>query len=835
MKKIFSLIVLLVLAISVFAVPANRRPFVVKQSDGTMLTIVMQGDEALHFYTTLDGKYIVKTEEGDYCYATLQEGDFVSTGVLAHNVNERGAEESELLATIDYEALNSAVSETHMAKAAKYRATVATRSALLSRAVTKGEVYVPVLLVEYKDVKFSFKKEDLEKLLNEPNYKYSFPIAEVETYGSARDYFIAQSGGLFTPKFVVTDIITLPENMSYYGANNTSGSDKNPQAMIRHGIELADKDIDFSQFDNDKDGNVEFLYCIYAGYSEANGASANAIWPHQWSLTSNGSKKLVDGVYCNYYACSSELNMAEAYEKEYGKWLDGIGSICHEFSHCLGLHDVYDVSYSSGNWGMDEWDVMAYGNYNTSQGYIPVGYNSYQKDLCGWKDLEVLTENGVYSMTPQSQGGVGYKIINDANPNEYFVLENRKREGWDQSLPSDGMMIIHVDYNKSAWDDNKINTTSGHPRFQIVPADNDLTVYSSNNLQKFYESLAGDLWPGKNNNNEFTNTSLPAAKVFTGGYLNKPVTNIKYENYIASFNFVCGEIEAPEAMPATDVTENSFVANWSAVEYTSEYLVELYKLVNVEGKAGDVEVQVEEDFLNCNKAATAIQDNMDTYMSVKGWSGSNIYSETGMLCIGSLNNAGNLTTPLFDAEGNVTITLKVAKYNSNASDIKLFIDILDAEGKVVATDVVSAVGIVEFKASVDDKFSVRFSTDAGNDNKRVLLDDISVTVELPYTKVFVENYKTSQNSYMFEDIEQGAYAYRVKALSGTSESAFSGFVKVALSATTVVETPMLDDYVVIYAIFGVKVYEGKMSDLHNMSSGIYIIKSSVGVKKIKIE
>ena len=167
MKKIFSLIVLLVLVVSVFAVPANRRPFVVKQSDGTMLTIVMQGDEALHFYTTLDGKYIVKTEEGDYCYATLQEGDFVSTGVLAHNVNERGAEESELLATIDYEALNSAVSETHMAKAAKYRAAVATRSTMLSRAVTKGEVYVPVLLVEYKDVKFSFKKEDLEKLLNE--------------------------------------------------------------------------------------------------------------------------------------------------------------------------------------------------------------------------------------------------------------------------------------------------------------------------------------------------------------------------------------------------------------------------------------------------------------------------------------------------------------------------------------------------------------------------------------------------------------------------------------------------------------------------------------------
>ena len=836
MKKILSLMLFLMLAVSVFAVPANRRPVVVKQSDGTMLTIVMHGDEALHYYTTLDGKYIVKGECGDYCYATFSNGGFVSTGVLAHNKDERNDAEKELLDGIDYNALGDAVSETHMARSARYRSAISTRSASASgNSITKGDVLVPVLLVEFNDVKFAHTKEDIDKLLNEPNYKYNCGVLGVEGYGSARDYFIAQSGGQFTPKFVVTDIVTLTHNMEYYGGNNSAGTDKNPQAMISKGIEKADPSIDFSQFDNNGDGEVEFLYCIYAGYSEANGANANTVWPHQWSLSAGGSKKKADGVFCDVYACSSELNMTEAYEKEYGKWLAGIGTLCHEFSHILGLHDVYDTSYKSGNWGMDDWDIMGNGNYNTSYGYIPVGYNSYQKDLCGWKELEVLTENGVYSMMPQSQGGVGYKILNDANPNEYFILENRKREAWDQPFVADGMMIIHVDYDKDAWNRNEINTKSGHPRFQIIPADNELLFYSSSNSKKFYESLAGDLWPGKNNNDEFTNTSLPAAKVYAGGYLNKPVTNIRYENYVASFNFVCGEMEAPVAMPATEVQGNSFIANWSAVEYASEYLVELYKRVKADINVGDVEKCIEEDFLNCSKAATAIQDNMDAYMSVKGWSGNNVYSETGMLCIGSLNNAGSLTTPMIDSEGNASVKFKVAKYNSNAGAIKLIVDVLDASGVVLATDVVSAAGTVELTTAVTDGFCVRFSTDADNDNKRVLVDDISVVVQMPYTKVLVEECKTTQNSYLFADMEQGEYAYRVKAVSGTSESAFSEYAKVVLKTTTVVETPQYEDYVTVYAVSGVKVYEGEKSALHNLASGIYLIRSNAGVKKIKIE
>ena len=834
MRKILSLIVLLVLAVAVFAVPANRKPFVVKQSDGTMLTVVLSGDEALHYFVTLDGKYLVKEKNGDFSYARFSdEGIFVSMGVLAHNKDERSDAENALLSGIDYDAMENAVVLAHESRSARYRTEVQTRSSSSTRAITTGEVLVPVLLVEFKDRKFSFKKEDIEKLLNEPNYKYKFDIGGVESYGSARDYFIAQSGGLFAPKFVITNIVTLPQNMEYYGGNDDSGNDKNPQAMIRSGIELADASFDFSQCDNDKDGNLEFLYCIYAGYSEALGADENTVWPHQWTLTSNGLGKTVDGVYCNAYACSSELNVTEEYE-HYGKWLAGIGAICHEFSHCLGLRDVYDVSYSSGVWGMDEWDLMAQGD-KVAYGYIPVGYNSYQKEVCGWKKLEVLDKKGRYSMLPQTQGGVGYKIVNDANTNEYFILENRKREGWDQGLVADGMMIIHVDYNKSVWDNNKVNATKGHPRFQIVPADNELMVYSSANSAKFYENLAADLWPGKNNNNEFTDTSLPAANVYTGGPLNKPVTNIKYENYIASFNFMGGEVAAPVVLPATDVTDNSFVASWNTVEYASEYSVELYRLDAAENNDGDVSVLIKEDFLKCTKAATLIQDDMDTYMSVAGWTGSNVYSETGVLCIGSLKNAGTLMTPLLDAEGNISVSVKAAKYNSNATSIKLLVEVLDASDNVLASKVISSAGTFALNAVVSGEFHVRFLTDAGADNKRVLVDDISVMLTLPYKMVLLQEVTTADNSYGFNNLEQGEYAYRVKASDGDAESEYSDYVRVVLGTTSVLDVMASDGNVVIYSITGIKMYEGKAGLSPSLPAGIYVVKSNTGVKKIKIE
>lgn len=835
MRKLLSFILLFVWAVSVFAVPANRKPSVVKQSDGTMLSVILKGDEAMSFYTTIDGKYIVREDNGDFCYATLSsEGGFVSTGIIAHEKEKRNDAENELLSGMDYDAMKVAVSKTHKLRSAKYRGTAATRVAS-SSIVPKGEVLVPVLLVQYKDVKFSYTKEDINKLLNEEGYKYNFSPGGVESYGSARDYFIAQSDSLFFPKFVVTDILTLPNNMEYYGGNDSSGNDKRPQEMISDGIDLADKaGWDFSQFDNDKNGEVEFVFCIYAGYAEANQASTNTIWPHQWEFSSVIGKKKVDGVYCETYACSSELYLNEKYEEKYGKWLSGIGTICHEFSHCLGLFDMYDVNGESGNFCMQEWDLMDYGNF-VGDGYIPVGYNSYQKDVCGWKELVTLDKKGKYSMLPQTQNGVGYKIVNDANPNEYFILENRKREGWDQELPADGMMIVHVDYNKNAWEDNAVNVTKGHPRFQIVPADNELLLFSNaDDIEHYYDNLAGDLWPGKNNNTEFTDVSLPAAKLFTGGKLNKPVTNIKYENYVASFTFM-GGIEAPVAMPATDITENSFVANWNSVDDATGYSVELYKVEDVAAGDGDVATLVNEDFLKCDKSNFEITESeVDTYISA-GWAGNRIYSENGLLRIGTAANVGTLTTPKLNAVGDVSISLKVNKYNSKDSGFEFIVDVLDAVGEKIASEVVTTAGMVNLSAYVDGDFYVRFSTGASTEKKRVLVDDIVISVAMPYKKILLGEVETSENYCVFNELEEGEYLYRVKATDGNYESSYSDFVKVVLTSTDITDVRFDDGNVVVYSVTGVKVYEGDFKAFKAAASGIYIVKSNAGTAKIKIE
>ena len=473
MKFVLSIFFSLLMSVmSLMAVPAYRKPFVVKQSDGTELTVILTGDESFHYHMTLDGKPLVKEANGDYSYATFSdEGRFVSTKQLAHNKDARSAIELSLLSSIDNEAMKSRISKSAASRSAKYR-TAAKRAG--SQIAPKGEVNVAVLLVQFKDAKFTYTKQDVENILNTKDYVYKNEIAN--SIGSARDYFIAQSDGKFKPNFLVTDIVTLDYNMAYYGANDKDGNDVKASYVIKHGIEKANASFDFSKCDNNGDGEVEFVYCIYAGYSEAHGAAENTIWPHQWQMSAECGIVTVDGVKCDTYACSSELNLNEEYENDYGRILNGIGTICHEFSHCLGLPDVYDVTYETSNFCMDYWDLMDQGNY-AAEGYVPVGYSAYQRDFCGWRDLVELTSGGKYSMDALTQGGIGYKIINDANPKEYYILENRKKEDWDKGIFNEGMLVVHVDYLETAWKNNQINVTADHPRYTIIPADNELTVY----------------------------------------------------------------------------------------------------------------------------------------------------------------------------------------------------------------------------------------------------------------------------------------------------------------------------------------------------------------------
>lgn len=834
MKRFALLFAMLLFVAAVFAVPARRASLKVKQSDGSELTVLLAGDEALHFYTTLDGKPLFKELNGDYFYATFSaEGQFVSTKCLAHDSGSRSLHEKALIASIDYSKMGEEINRVANARSAKYRS--AAQKAASSVNPT-GEVNVAVLLVEFKDKKFSYTKEDVQNIMNTPGYVYDNPIAP--SIGSARDYFIAQSGGKFKPNFVVTDIVTLDYNMAYYGANDANGNDEKPSYMIKHGIQKADANFDFSIFDNNGDGESEFIYCLYAGYSEAAGAEENTVWPHQWTLSSESGTVVVDGVKFNTYACSSELSLSEYYESEYGKLLTGIGCICHEFSHCLGLHDTYDTTYESGNWGMDYWDVMDQGCY-AAEGYVPVGYNAYEMDACGWRDLVEINEKGHYTMEALTREGVGYKVVNDANPNEYYVLENRKCEGWDRYLFNEGMLITHVDYLKSAWDNNTINATAGHPRFTIIPADNKLAKYGDVSSSEFAASLRGDVWPGTSGNTELTNTSLPAAKVYKGGYMNKPITNIKYENSVISFDFMAGMFSsAPAVLPATEIGESAFVANWEALETAVKYNVELYRITETEGGAGDPVTMLSEDFVNCTESNKDISSSSDSYTAMAGWTGYKVYSEGGIVRVGTSSNAGWFKSPMLNNVGEITVSFETVLYNTADTGSVLTVSVLDADGnEIVSKDVTPTSALAEYSltANVDGDFNLQFSTEASKGKKRAKIDNISVTAASSVTARLVTKVTTESVSYRFENLESGVYSYRVQASDGIGVSDFSAHQNVTLLATGISDVVAEASHVEVYTAAGVKVYSGDKSNIPVLGKGVYVLKSNAGTVKVLVK
>ena len=831
MKKYAFLLLLLLIAAVTYAAPARRVSKKVKQSDGTELTVMLSGDEAMHFYMTLDGKPLVKEVNGDFSYATFSAaGEFVSTKCLAHDESARSVAEKELIGSIDYAAMSVSMNKASAVRSAMYKAAAQKAG---SQIAPEGDVNVAVVLVQFKDVKFTYTKDDINNLLNTQGFKLDNPFADC--VGSARDYFMAQSDGKFRPNFIVTDIVTLDNNMSYYGGNDANGDDKKASYAVKEGIQKADATFDFSKCDNNGDGEVEFVYCIYAGYSESYGADDNTIWPHQWALSSQAGSVTVDGVKCNTYACSGELVYSEEYEPEIGKVLAGIGLICHEFSHCLGLHDVYDTTYESGNWGMDYWDVMDQGNY-AAEGYVPVGYSAYQRDFCGWRDLVVLDKKGDYSMKPLTQGGIAYKVVNDANPNEYYILENRKQEEWDTYLFNSGMLVVHIDYNKSAWDNNTINTTKGHPRYTIIPADNKLDVYGDVDTKDFVASLKGDVWPGTSGNTELTNTSVPAAKVYAGGYMNKPIRGIKYTDGIISFNFMGGSFVAPVVSQATDVTGTSFVANWEAVEGAEEYNVELYKVTEAADGSGDAATLLSEDFVGCTKTNTDVSATIDDCTATSGWTGKYVYSEGGVLRVGSSKNAGTLTTPTFNATGEVSLSFSAAHYNSTDTGVKLTVSMKDATGATLASKDVepaAAMAVYTLAAEVNGEFRVEFTTSASSGKKRVNVDNINLSATLSVSTERVASVSTNELSYKFAELEAGAkYRYRVQAKDAYGASAFSDYMDVQMTPTSIDGIDVEGSTVEVYTLGGVKIYSGAKDAVTVPSSGVYVVKT--GSKAIKV-
>lgn len=464
MKKITSLAVLLLLTLTTYAVPARPGWQTKSQPDGSTIQVRLVGDEFHHYWTDSNGNMVKQDANGYWQVLTEQPA-------------------------LPAKAAQRYTSARHITRP-------------VAKAPATGSPRGLVVLVNFKDQTFQSGNDQsaMHDMMNADNYNYNGAT------GSVAKYFADQSNGQYTPVFDVVGPVTLPYSMSRYGANDSEGNDLLPGDMVVEACSIANAlhNVDFTRYDNDHDGYLDFVYIIYAGKGEADGGTENTIWPHSWDVYSaeyfgncsyDESKRMFDGRYIYQYACSGELDGPTGERA-------GIGTIAHEFSHVIGMPDVYDIDYGQNH--EDEmtpgvWHLMDHGSYN-NDGRTPPNYTIYDKYFLGW-------------LTPQNPGNTpqeltlaaneGYQIassnslLSATTTNTVYYIENRQQSGWDAHLPGHGMLIWKITYNQAAWDNNGPNDENGNLRYALLSASGQTTKIGT----------AADPFPGTKRKTEWRGIS----------------------------------------------------------------------------------------------------------------------------------------------------------------------------------------------------------------------------------------------------------------------------------------------------------------------------------------
>ena len=534
-----ALAALLLAASSAIARPAWRKAADVKQPDGTVLTLQLHGDEYLSFLTTTDGYTVTKDTNGLYCYANLQDGLLVPTQHRAVNPKERSEEHISLLRNMPKMLRPMMTPQAREMKEATTRmfgnnlcvapAQNATNMRKIGgKRINYGDFKGLVILVEFTDRKFlrddaqafyqdlTSKKE--MKGYNEPNGSYR------EIDGSVRDYFRENSMGIFDPTFDVVGPIQVPYESTHPGQGNAK-----IKPVLKAALRIANDQVDYTQYDLDDNGYVDMVYFIFAGYgSYIPGNNENYVWPHASDLSYSSKYEGLryDGMMFSRYACSVEIQDLEQLASKH-QYLDGIGTMCHEFSHVLGLADHYDTDYDENGQAEhpDEWDLMASGaDYNG--GYTPAGYSSYERYTLGFAQKQTLDVAGHYEL-PSFFSSNQFLLLNSGTRKEKFYIENRQPEAWDRFLPGHGLLVWRCDStSQKVWDDNLVNSNPDHMYLQLLKAIPEKAV-----------GTAYTPFPGQGNVKDLTYYTPTALRTWAGTEAELDLYDIsESEDGIVSFN-----------------------------------------------------------------------------------------------------------------------------------------------------------------------------------------------------------------------------------------------------------------------------------------------------------
>lgn len=664
-QRIFILNALLCLVLSVWAVPAKRGVWCsLSLVDGTEVKAQLVGDEFLHYYVSEDDTKYVQ-DESTGLYRKMTDEVTVQRRSAVRRAQAQGRQKRML------------------------------RKAQASNAF-QGTKKGLIILVQFTDSKFK-SGHDLAlygRIANDENYSGN------NFRGSIKDYFKAQSHGLFELDFDVAGICQLQHTYAYYGKNSNDNDVRAGQMVAEACLWAHEHGTDFSKYDWDGDGEVDQVFVLYAGHGEASyDKDPDTIWPHMHYLSASdyGKSLSLDGVTVDTYACSSELNGDGN--------LDGIGTFCHEFSHCMGFPDLYDTSYA-GWFGMGDFDLMCSGSYN-GDSKCPAGYSAYEKAECGWLTLKDMTnieqETSIVGVQPMSADGDAYIIKNKGHEDEYYILENRQKTGWDSYLPASGLMITHVDYDADIWDWNMPNTSGKYEDANGNTKTNDhqrLTIFRAGKSTDEYGD-ASDLYP-YGSNNSLTKTSSPAATLHNtnsdgSNYMHIDINNIAVKSGKASFTL----------SNRNAGTDTPVIPSGSTL--LCESFVECHGTGGNDGIWGGRSIG----------AGTPTYDN-------KGWTSTQgkVYASSACVRVGTSSVNGDITTPSFTVNGKAVLSFKAGAWNTSGDGTTLNLSV--SNGTISPSSVTMKKGEwTDYNVTITANGNVKTTFKASK--LRFFLDEVKVT------------------------------------------------------------------------------------------------------------
>ncbi len=619
MRSISTIFLLFISIYTLFAVKAYPKAINVQLPDGSELTLLVKGDEYFRYMTTTSGQVVSQGRDGFYYYADYSNGKLNLSNSRVGRFNPtsfRGGvkglsqETAKMIRENNIRRFNEATSHT------------ATLSSGLQRNFVDKTVKVPVLIVQFNDVKFSVPSpvSHFDKMLNMNGY------SENGATGSANDYFKANFPSEYSFQFDISNVITLDHPLSYYGYDDESVPsvikyDVNMPLLIKDACTICSTYMDFSKYDIDRDGVVDRIFIIFAGYNEAEGGGKNTIWPHTWSVEKNNLK--FNGVKIGTYGCTSELKGAS------NAIPAGIGTFCHEMSHSFGLKDLYDVNLGAKGKSKCLWQhlsIMDEGNYN-NEGKTPPYYCAIDRELADFASFLTIYPGYKVVLKPIHIPNSKIVRVDTGVEGEYFLMENREKVGWDLFIGGNGMIIYHIDKSNNnaggiranvRWQNNIINTDYTHECADLVESMDDATNIS----QVFF--------PGQGDIRSFTPIGSPPFTDWRGDGLGIKLVNITQKDGEIIFDV------------AKDSTERLFVPKSLSVNsYQKEAMIKWSSDVVKESKWGVILMKK-----NADNQYIKVEEVSTLKMS---YTFKNLTHNSDYLCSvfykGKISNGDTLSTP----------------------------------------------------------------------------------------------------------------------------------------------------------------------------------------------